>query len=88
VSGVPELSRFYGISIRMHVQDHPPPHVHAWYSGRSATVPIEHPRISAGFLPARVTHLVIRWVELHRTRLLAAWSARGRLPLPRLPPLE
>jgi hypothetical protein len=30
---MPELSRFYGILIRMYFSDHPPPHFHAKYGG-------------------------------------------------------
>jgi len=28
---MPELSRFFGIIIRMDFDDHPPPHFHAFY---------------------------------------------------------
>ena len=28
---MPEISRFYGIVIRMYGLDHPPPHMHAAY---------------------------------------------------------
>lgn len=28
---MPELSRFFGIVIRMYIQDHVPPHFHAEY---------------------------------------------------------
>jgi hypothetical protein len=30
---MPEISRFFGIIIRMYFNDHPPPHVHAEYQG-------------------------------------------------------
>ncbi|MCY3893858.1 MAG: DUF4160 domain-containing protein [Acidimicrobiaceae bacterium] len=33
-----ELSRFYGIVIRMYGNDHAPPHFHAVYADRSALV--------------------------------------------------
>ena len=31
---MPELSRFYGIVIRMYFDDHGPPHFHAYYGYR------------------------------------------------------
>lgn len=31
---MPELSRFYGIIIRMFYGDHPPPHFHAVYKAK------------------------------------------------------
>ena len=33
---MPEISRFYGIIIRMYFQDHNPPHYHAEYQGFKA----------------------------------------------------
>jgi len=30
---MPEISRFFGIIIRMYYNDHDPPHVHAEYQG-------------------------------------------------------
>ena len=38
---MPELSRFYGIIIRMYFDDHAPPHFHAAYGGEEAVVGIE-----------------------------------------------
>ena len=38
---MPELSRFYGIVVRMYFNDHDPPHFHATYSGASARIEIE-----------------------------------------------
>ena len=33
---MPEISRFYGIIIRMYYLDHNPPHFHAEYQGHKA----------------------------------------------------
>ena len=33
---MPEISRFFGIIIRMFYDDHNPPHLHAEYQGNSA----------------------------------------------------
>lgn len=35
---MPEISRFYGIVIQIYYADHPPPHFHALYGGRKATI--------------------------------------------------
>ena len=43
---MPELSRFYGIRISLHIPDHPPPHIHAVYGEFEATfdiAPMETP---------------------------------------------
>ena len=33
---MPEISRFFGIAIRMYFDDHNPPHIHAIYAGSEA----------------------------------------------------
>jgi hypothetical protein len=39
---MPEISRFYGIVIKMYFNDHNPPHVHAQYSGTEALIDSGH----------------------------------------------
>ena len=48
---MPEISRFYGIVIQIYYADHPPPHFHALYAGRMATIEIETFALIAGELP-------------------------------------
>ena len=38
---MPEISRFFGIVIRMFFNDHEPPHFHAVYGGHEALIEIE-----------------------------------------------
>jgi hypothetical protein len=35
---MPEISRFFGIIVRMYYDDHPPPHIHAEYQGNKAKI--------------------------------------------------
>ena len=37
---MPEISRFFGIVIKMFFDDHKPPHFHAEYSGEVALIDI------------------------------------------------
>jgi len=37
---MPELSRFYGIIIRMYFADHAPPHFHAFYGDEEVVIDI------------------------------------------------
>jgi Domain of unknown function (DUF4160) len=41
VSHMPEVSRFYGIVIKVYFRDHPPPHFHAVYAEHQALYDIE-----------------------------------------------
>ncbi len=45
---MPELSRFYGIRISLHIPDHPPPHIHATCGEFEATFDIAPKAISDG----------------------------------------
>ncbi|MEX0600970.1 MAG: DUF4160 domain-containing protein [Rhodothermales bacterium] len=47
---MPELSRFYGIVIRMFFDDHNPPHFHARYGGDEAIVSISNLSVVAADL--------------------------------------
>ena len=50
---MPELSRFYGITIRLYLEEkeHNPPHVHAKYGSNAATVSVKTGEILSGSLP-------------------------------------
>jgi len=67
---MPELSRFYGIIIRMFWADHPPPHFHAIYGELEALIEIRTSEIIAGSLPMGAKSLVGQWIDLHRAKLL------------------
>ena len=79
---MPELSRFYGIVIRMHFRDHAPPHFHAVYQEQEATVEIGSLALTRGQLPARALGLVVEWATLHQQELFAAWERRTRQEMP------
>lgn len=71
---MPEISRFYGIVIRMYFQDHNPPHFHAEYQGYKAEYDIRTLSILAGSLPKRANALVLEWAATHRTALHDNWK--------------
>ena len=85
---MPEISRFYGISIKMYYGDHPPAHFHAEYSGDQLVVGIDTLAIIAGKLPPRATGLVAEWASLHQAELRKVWQQALNLePLDRIDPL-
>ena len=86
---MPEISRFFGIVIKMFFADHNPPHFHAEYGDHKALVDIESLAVFAGRLPPRVLGLVIEWATLHQAELLDDWTmARAQQTLRGIPPLE
>jgi len=79
---MPELSRFYGIVIKLFFDDHPPPHFHATYGEYEALVRIELLGVIAGTLPPRAMGLVIEWASIHQQELKGAWERAGNLETP------
>ena len=63
---MPEVSRFYGIVIKMFFDDHNPPHFHAQYAGQEALIGIRTLAVISGRLPARAFGLVAEWALLHQ----------------------
>ena len=71
---MPQVSRFFGISIYMHFDDHPPPHFHVKYNEFNAIVSIEELKVIRGKLPPRVLGLVMEWASLHIDELKDNWK--------------
>lgn len=84
---MPELSRFFGIIVRMFAEaggSHHRPHFHAYYQDAVAVFAIEPVDLIAGELPVKQRRLVEAWAELHQDELNADWALlqEGRRPLP------
>ena len=85
---MPELSRFYGIVIKMYFGDHDPPHFHAEYAEDRAVISIETLAIVGGRLPPRALGLVAEWAALHQEELRQAWrKAKSLEPVGKIDPL-
>ena len=82
---MPELSRFYGIIIRMFSEPggkHNSAHFHAYYGEHTAVFSISPIELTDWFLPLRQRRLVEAWAELHCDELLSDWNLllQGRRP--------
>ena len=87
---MPEISRFYGIVIRMFAEaggPHRLPHFHAYYQGSVAVFGIDPIERIGGFLPRRQARLVEAWAELHQEELRLDWDRlmHGKPPAPIAP---
>ena len=71
---MPEVSRFYGIVIRINFREHNPPHFHARYAEAEAAINIRDLTLTEGSLPRRARGLVLEWAAEHRDELLKAWE--------------
>jgi hypothetical protein len=70
---MPEVSRFYGIIVRMFYNDHNPPHIHVEYQEYEATVELES-GIVKGEMPRRALKLIYEWIDIHIEELLVNWK--------------
>ena len=75
---MPEISRFYGIIIKMYYlsSEHNPPHIHAIYNKKVAIINIQTLEIEEGELPNRALRLVKEWIYLHRNEIKEIWNTQ------------
>lgn len=86
---MPEISRFFGIVIRMYYDDHGIPHFHASYGDHEAKVGINPIQVIEGEIPKRALSLVLEWTALHQKDLAENWKlARDEQKLNKIMPLE
>ena len=71
---MPELSRFFGISIKMFPNDHYPPHFHAIYQEYSCSVDIQSSSLVKGNMPRKQLKLIEGWTALHNEELIDTWN--------------
>ena len=85
---MPEISRFFGIVIKIYYIDHFPPHFHAEYGEYFAELSIDTLEILQVNMPQRALGLILEWASLHRDELRVDWSkARSKEPLLPIDPL-
>jgi len=74
---VPELSRFFGIVIRMFVEaggQHHRAHFHAYYQDQAAVFAVDTIECLGGEFPTAQQRLVEAWAEIHRAELEHDWE--------------
>jgi Domain of unknown function (DUF4160) len=87
---LPEISRFFGIIIRMFMEagaPHHTPHFRAYFQEHVGVFSLDPVELMAGDLPRTQRRLVEAWAELHHEELTADWRRlqSGRRPLPIAP---
>jgi uncharacterized protein DUF4160 len=60
---MPEVSRFYGLVIKIFYDDHNPPHFHVEYGEYEVLVNINTLAIMSGRLPARALGMSTEWAS-------------------------
>lgn len=78
---MPEISRFYGMVIRMYIDDHAWPHFHVWYQRQGVAVfDLRRMEITEGRrnLPASQRRRLSDWADEHEDELLDNWERMER----------
>jgi hypothetical protein len=86
---MPEVSRFFGLVVRMFYDDHEPPHVHVEYQGKKVKLDFQGNVLAGGLASKVALRLARDWIDLNVQRLEQDWQlARKGLPLEKIPPLD
>ena len=83
---MPEISRFYGIVIKMFFKpkEHEPSHIHAIYGEYVGIFDICTFQMTDGDLPQKAQSLVEEWLKKNQQELLTMWNTQE---IKKLPPL-
>lgn len=83
---MPEISRFYGIVIKMFFKprEHEPSHIHALYGEYMGEFNIRTMEMVVGDLPTKAQELVVEWLTRHQAELQDMWESQT---IRKLPPL-
>jgi len=83
---VPEISRFYGIIIKMFFKpkEHEPSHIHALYGEHVGIFDLKTMEMTEGDLPIKAQGLIKEWISRNQKSLLQMWDSQK---LRKLPPL-
>ena len=84
---MPEITRFYGIIIKMFYKpkEHEPSHIHALYGEYIGVFDIKTYEMTDGDLPVKAQNLVKEWLEIYSADLQKMWDTQT---ISKLPPLE
>ncbi len=88
---MPEISRFYGMIIKMLFLDnekHHKPHVHVYYGDYEASIGIDGDLLS-GSIPVKQLKIINAWLAIHEDELYKAWNNAVRgLHFDKIEPLK
>ncbi|MBR0032232.1 MAG: DUF4160 domain-containing protein [Treponema sp.] len=84
---MPEISRFYGIVIKMFFKpkEHEPSHIHALYGEYAGIFDLKTLEMTEGDLPQKAQSIVKEWLQLNTEKLEKMWNSQK---IEKLPPLE
>lgn len=86
---MPEISRFFGIIIRIYYDDHDPPHLHAERQGAKVLLDFRGNILRGDIRSRTALRLVREWIDLHVQELEEDWElARAGKETKKIAPLD
>ncbi len=86
---MPEISRFFGIVIRMFYNDHEPPHFHAEYQGERGKFDPTGRMLVGNIQSKTALRLIRQWAREHEADIRANWRRmKAGKPLEAIEPLR
>ncbi len=83
---LPEITRFYGIIIKIFLtREQNPPHFHAVYGEYNGSFDINTLELIEGDLPKKAQNLVREWAEMYKDEIMKMWNTKI---IKKLPPLN
>ncbi|MBR2674173.1 MAG: DUF4160 domain-containing protein [Mogibacterium sp.] len=84
---MPEVTRFYGIVIKMFFKpkEHEPSHIHALYGEYMGEFNIQTKEMIQGDLPQKAVEMVQEWLNSNADKLQKMWDEQQ---IYKLPPLQ
>ena len=79
---MPVISKFFGITIKIHWKDHTPPHFHAYYGKYKIIFNIKTGDKMEGKFPQTGERIVKKWARQYKKELLVSWeqAKKGQEP--------
>ena len=74
---MPEISRFYGLTIFMFFNDHLPPHFKVKFAEYEANIRILDGSVLNGVLPINKLKLVQAWAEIPTFEFITMWDSKS-----------
>ncbi len=83
---MPEITRFYGIVIKMFFKpkEHEPAHIHAIYNEYVGLFDIQTLEMFEGDMPQRAQQMIREWLIEHKDELNQMWQTQKIVKLPPL----
>ena len=83
---MPEISRFYGVLIKMifKPKEHEPSHISAQYGEYVGVFNLHTLEMTDGDLPEKAQALVVEWLSEHKAELQGIWDSQRITKLPSL----